>query len=87
MFRALVVAIVVACTFLESVSAEWRNSLKPTMKYLITKPVTVQSKPLPERIEEYMNGAHRKTQGGIALFIMGFFLQIIGMSIQQIFFA
>ncbi len=57
------------------------------MKYLITKPVTVQSKPLSERVEEYMNGAHRKTQGGIALFIIGFFLQIIGMSMQQIFFA
>ncbi len=32
MFRALVVAVDVACTFLDSVSAEWRNSLKPTGK-------------------------------------------------------
>lgn len=56
------------------------------MKYLITKPVTYQSKTPSERVYEYMAGARRKTQGGIALFAIGFFLQIIGMPMQQIFF-
>ena len=56
------------------------------MKYLITKPLVSQSETLDVRIPKYLDKSKRRTIGGIILFMVGFFIQIIGMAVPKIFF-
>ena len=54
------------------------------IKYLIKNPITYPTDKPVGKVKNLLDNAKRKTQGGIILFIVGFFLQIVGLAGEQI---